>query len=216
MRWPSWALVAGARTGFGRLSARDRRALRLGLWLLLPPLLAVRVVKPWLAMLEDTRGQVARERDLLVRERRLVAATPALPGQIQRADSLLESVRGRLFAGPDPVAAAAALTRYVTEQAGAHRVLVQGSDTRDAIPLTAGLVRLTVEVRAIGDLRGLTEWLAALEEGSRSVSVTELRITPGPQSPEDEVEEEVLGIVLKASGLSLADSGLTTIAVGSP
>lgn len=201
---------------FGRLNARDRRALVLGAWLLVPSLAYVWVVKPVVADFSEVRERLTSERDLLIRERTLLATASELPIHLAHADTMLAQAQTRLFTGPDPVAAAAALARYVTERATQHHVLVQGSETREVEELDQGMLRLVVEVRAIGDLAGLTGWLADLEGGPRLVDVTDLRVTPANRlGAEEDEDEEVLGVVLRASGFTvtpIADS--TTIALG--
>lgn len=201
---------------FGRLNARDRRALVLGAWLLLPSLAYVWGVKPIVADFGEARERLASERDLLVRERTLLATAPELPIRLVQVDTVLAQAHTRLFTGPDPVAAAASLARYVTDRAAQHHVLVQGSETRDLEDRDQGMLRLVVEVRAIGDLGGVTAWLADLEQGPRLVDVNELRVTPANRLGADEGEdEEVLGVVIRATGFAIAAAAdSTTIALG--
>lgn len=203
--------------GLRRLNARDRRALVLGAWLLLPSIASVWGVKPIVADFSNARQRLASERDLLVRERTLLATAPELPIRLAQADTMLAQAQSRLFAGPDPVAAAAALARYVTERAAQHHVLVQGSENRDLEDLDQGMLHLVVEVRAIGDLAGLTGWLTDLEVGPRLVDVTDLRVTPANRLGADEGEdEEVLGVVIRATSFAMAAAAdSTTIALGS-
>lgn len=185
----------------------------LGAWLLLPALAYVWVVKPVTADFADARERLLSERDLLLRERALLATAPDLPASIALADSAVAQAQSRLFPGSDPVSATAALARYLTDRAAVHHVLVQGSEARDpttrpsdrlSAPLPDDLLLLTVEVRAIGDLSGITAWLAGLETGPKLVDVSELRIIPAARAGEDEVDEEVLGVFVRATGLTLA------------
>ncbi len=207
-------ILSSFRHRLGRLNGRDRRALILGVWLLGPALAYVWIVKPVIADLADAKERLLSERDLLVRERALLATAPILPASIARADSALAQAQTRLFTGSDPVAATAALARHVTDRAARHRVLVQGSEARDPELLDQDLLRLVVEVRAIGDLAGVTAWLADLEDGTRLVDVTDLRITPVARAGEDLEDEEVLGVLVRATGLTLApavDSGAVAL-----
>lgn len=209
-------LISTLRHRLGRLNPRDRRALLLGAWLLGPALAYVWMVKPVTAGFADAKERLLSERDLLVRERALLATAPDLPVSMARADSEVAHARTRLFPGSDPVSATAALARHVTERAARHRVLVQGSEARNPETLDQDLVRLVVEVRAIGDLAGVTAWLADLEEGARLMDITDLRITPAARVGEDLEDEEVLGVLVRATGLALApavDSGVVAIRV---
>lgn len=188
----------------GRLNSRDRRALLLGAWLLGPALAYIWIVKPATADFVDAKERLLSERDLLLRERALLATAPDLPVSMARADSAVAQAQTRLFPGSDPVSATATLARHVTERAARHRVLVQGSEARNPEALDQELLRLVVEVRAIGDLAGITAWLADLEEGARLVDITDLRITPAGRVGEDVEDEEVLGVLVRATGLALA------------
>src|SRR5262245_43673936 len=78
------------------LSSRDRRALRIGLLLVVPALAYVGVVKPYRAALIETRNRVAAERQLLERELALIATKKQLPlslankrRNVQRAEGML-------------------------------------------------------------------------------------------------------------------------------
>lgn len=199
----------------------------LGAWLLGPAFAYVWGVKPIIADFTDAKERLLSERDLLVRERALLATAPDLPVSMARADSAVAQAQTRLFPGSDPVSATATLARHVTERAARHRVLVQGSEARDpnsrpsdrpTVSLPDNLFLLTVEVRAIGDLAGVTAWLADLEGGARLVDITDLRITPAKRLGADDAEdEEVLGVVLRATGLtSVAAPDSTTVALGGP
>lgn len=186
----------------------------LGAWLLGPALAYVWGVMPIIADFTDAKERLLSERDLLVRERALLATAPDLPVSMARADSAVAQAQTRLFPASDPVSATAALARYITERAARHRVLVQGSEARNPEALDQELLRLVVEVRAIGDLAGVTAWLADLEEGARLVDITDLRITPAAGVGDDLEDEEVLGVLVRATGLALApavDSGLVAM-----
>ena len=103
----------------------------LGAWLLGPAFAYVWGVKPIIADFTDAKERLLSERDLLVRERALLATAPDLPVSMARADSAVAQAQTRLFPGSDPVSATATLARHVTERAARHRVLVQGSEARD-------------------------------------------------------------------------------------
>jgi hypothetical protein len=104
------------------------------------------------------------------------------------------------------LAASGGLAGYVTELAYRSRVFVQGSETQTAVPAGEGVLKLGVEVRAVGDLAGLTGWLRSLERGEKLVRVTGLSVTPAGQlggvEPRD---DEVLGIVMEVEGYTLTN-----------
>ena len=65
------------------LNSRDRRAILLGLGILLPAVAYALGVKPYRAALEGVRDRVAAEQELLARELALLEAAPTLPGELQ-------------------------------------------------------------------------------------------------------------------------------------
>ena len=60
------------------MSAKDRRALYIGLGVILPALLFIWGVKPLLAKLSDTRHDIIEQRELLANEEAAVAAPGTL------------------------------------------------------------------------------------------------------------------------------------------
>ncbi len=188
-----------------RLTRRDRRALTLGALLAVPAVLFQLGVKPYLHATSELRGRVAREQDLLAREQTLLAELKSYPVRLQRAEATLLREAPRLFAGPDLVAASAALSNYVSGKAAASRVFVQRSET--ATPAAdEGVARLAVDLHAVGDLEGILSFLQALESGPKLVTVSRLmigkaeRLTAG--QPRD---EEVLSLTASIGGYALDD-----------
>jgi hypothetical protein len=189
-----------------RLSPRDRRALLVGLGILLPALLVPLALRPFQRALTTARAQLETERDLLVRERRVLAGAAELPPQLQRTTELLALEAPRLFRAPDEVSATAALSGYVAERAHGHRVLLQQAETGAPHPVAGaeGVTGLTVTLRGVGDLEGILGFLHALEEGPRLVRVERLAIERsqrmGPAATDD---EEVLSVAALVRGYSV-------------
>jgi len=203
-------------SAWGRLRPADRRALRLSAWIVVPALCYAFLIKPVAIDLFDARARLDQARALQSRELAVLAATPGLPAL--RAQSLvaLTDERTRLFPGADPVAASAALVRYVAARAGEHRLLIQSSETRPEQVLDGGLVRLSVELRGISDLAGVIGWLHALESGPMLVRVEELRIRAAERVnaiDTDADTEEVLGVSAVVTGFSLAGSTPEAVAM---
>lgn len=187
-----------------RLSARDRKALALGIWLVLPALAYVWVVRPLTTDFAGGRERLQAQRGLLARELAVVAEAHRQPAQYGAAEAALLHEAPRLFAGTDALAASAGLAGYVTEQAYRSRVFVQGSETQSADSGGDGVLKLGIEVRAVGDLAGLTGWLRSLERGEKLVRVARLSVTPAGQvggaEPRD---DEILAVVIDVEGYSL-------------
>ena len=201
---------------WARLRPADHRALRLGAWIVVPALGYVFLIKPMANDLLDARARLEQARALQSRELAVLADMPRLPAL--RAQSLvaLTDERTRLFPGADPVAASAALARYVAARAGEHRLLIQSSETRPEQVLDGGLVRLSVELRGISDLTGVIGWLHALESGSMLVRVEELRIRAAERvnaTDPDADTEEVLGVSVVVTGFNLAGNTPEVVAM---
>jgi hypothetical protein len=187
------------------LSARDRRALRLGSWIVLPALAWSLLVRPGLSDVDVLRDTLAAERPRLQRERGAIAAleaTPAVRTSTATPDSLARALRPRLFTGRDDVIASAALAAYVGEVAEAHDVLLQSATTRPTTRGTAGVRAVHVEVRAEGDITGLVRFLDALERGLPLVQVQALEVETRARTEEEDGPEP---LALRATITGYAD-----------
>ncbi|MEJ2218701.1 MAG: hypothetical protein P8099_19100, partial [Gemmatimonadota bacterium] len=96
------------------LSTRDRRAIRLGLVVLLPAFVLGLGVRPYASAWMRARDRLESERALLGRERALVDAAPSFGRAEATERSALERRAGRLLPG-DSTLAGGALVRYVAD-----------------------------------------------------------------------------------------------------
>ena len=160
-----------------RLTARDRRVLRLGLWIVVPSLVFGLVLKPFWAIRSDVVARLAAERALLGRETALLSQVGLFTSELNGAGQSLLNAAPKLFSGDDPVAASSVLANYVGEQAARHRVFVQRAETQTPGPAGTGVGALQVEVRAVGDLNGIMSFLYALEHGEKLVQMEVITLT---------------------------------------
>jgi len=158
------------------LTARDRRALRWCAAVVLPALLYSFGVKPYVAALARAEQQLASERELLARELALLAQAPHVPGATSEARRLAAAAAPRFFAGGDSYAATAALATYAQGAAEESNVAVRQAEPGEPTTRPDGLVELTLELRAEGDLEGVLGFLRALEGGDRLVRVARIVI----------------------------------------
>src|SRR5262249_27636121 len=147
------------------MSTRDRRAVVLGIGILLPALLFIWGVRPYQAALSDARDQLATERATLARERAAITTARSNPQLQHIADSAMRAMRPRLFEGKDDVMASAELASYLGDVARKSRVWLQTASTRPAVASPDGVRTLRVEIRAESDLRGTLTFLQSLERG---------------------------------------------------
>jgi hypothetical protein len=185
------------------MGQRDRRAVVLGAVILLPGLLYIWGVRPYMNALSDARDQLATERATLVRERAAVATARQNPRLQHIADSAMRSMRPRLFEGKDDVMASAELASYVGDVARRARVWLQDAGTRPALPAAEGLRTLRVEIRAESDLLGTLMFLQGLERGDKLVRVDRLDISRAARV--DPKDGETLSIAATISGFAIGE-----------
>jgi hypothetical protein len=160
-----------------------------GAWVLLPALIATLVVKPWAVAASEGRSSTTRERELLLRERALLAETQGDSARLRLASQALADDAPRLFAGAEAVTASAELARYVTTQAVVSGLAVRQAETQTVLAedgrtdpaaradSSAGLLR--VAIRASGDVRAVVRFLRLVEDGPRLVRVERIGISRG-------------------------------------
>jgi hypothetical protein len=186
------------------MSARDRRAVLLGAFVLLPGLIFVWGVRPYEAALSDARDQLSTERAALARERAAIATARQNPRLQHSADSAMRAMGPRLFEGKDDVMASAELASYLSEVAKKSRVFLQDAATRAATRTPEGLRNLHVEIRAESDVLGAMMFLQALERGDKLVRVDRVDISRSARS--DQKDAETLSIAATVSGFAVEDS----------
>jgi len=194
------ARAASLFKGFSRLSKRDRRALFLGLAVLVPVLLNAAVVRPYRSAVETTRRSVAIQRELLARERALLAARDRVPDLLKTTIQDLYRLRERLLSTADPALAEAELTAYLEGLATEHNVLLKemrslqgrGEGPIAFAPINveplrvdpaAGLLEpIRVTISAESDFEGIASFLNRIDGGRLLVRVVELTLEPTRQN----------------------------------
>lgn len=161
------------------LRPQDRRALLLGGVALAVMLGWTRVVRPTVSQLRDRERAVSAQRDLLVRERALLAAAPGLPALQRAADRTIAAAAPRLFAG-DSVSATAELTAFVADVAQESDVRLVSVEAR-APSTERGVMRLLVDARGEGAWSDVLGFVAALESSEQLADVRSVRIERGPR-----------------------------------
>jgi hypothetical protein len=183
------------------MSPKDRRAIILGLGIVLPALIFIWGVRPYRAAMAETRDELETARVALAREKAAVAAQPSDPGGQKSADSALTMVAGRLFEGRDDAIASAQLAAYLGSVAKRSRVLMQDANTRPSTTSPEGIRTLRVEVRAESDVQGVATFLHNLESGSKLVRVDRLEVSRVP-GLEDKNGYETLSVAATIAGFA--------------
>jgi type II secretory pathway component PulM len=164
---------------FSSMADRDRRAILIGLAIILPAVLYVSAFRPYRALLNDTRAQLEAQRSLLARELALLAAAPTMPAKLADARTQVFRAEAQLVRASNGPLAEAQLTRYLEEQAGGSRVLLQELRSvqltkRDEPP--EGMRLLRVAMTGESDLEGVVRFLHKLETGAMLIGIRQLTL----------------------------------------
>jgi hypothetical protein len=175
------------------LPHRDRRAILLGLAVLLPVLLYVAAVRPYRAALADVRDRIAAERALLEREETLVAHAGTLPPTVAALQERAAGAERRLVSAANVPLAEAEVTGFLEELAQLSRVLLQelrgvesrrggarssARASRDQAENVGALRAIRLSVRGESDLEGVLTFLSRLENSPLLLRIAELSIEP--------------------------------------
>ncbi|HEV2148328.1 MAG TPA: GspMb/PilO family protein [Longimicrobiaceae bacterium] len=190
------------------LSARDRRALRLGALLLVPALLWVFAVGPYLRALDQAETRLEAERSLLLRERDLLVAARAYPEEFEAGAELLLEEAKRLVPGEDVGAAGPHFATYVRRLARIGAVRAKRMELEPPRPAGGGITAIPLRLSGESDLEGVLTLLHLLETGPQLVHVERLRIEGGRSEPAwgavNADMPEVLSFEMSVSGFTLA------------
>jgi hypothetical protein len=186
MRMPN---IGGA---VGSMNARDRRAIMLGLAVLVPALLFVAVVRPYRAALSDIRDRTASELALLQREEALLAMAESLPDNVHAMEDRARRTTNRLVRAANIPLAEAEITSMLETIASLSRVLLQEMGGVDiprrssSVDSTSAIRALRLSVRGESDLEGVLTFLQRIESNPLLLRIVELTIEPNYEGDRDE------------------------------
>lgn len=167
------------------LADRDRRAVLLGLAVLLPALLYVTAVRPYRAAIADLRERAAAEHALLQREEALIAGANATD-DMESVHARAGNAAMRLIHAPNVPLAEAEVTGMLETLATLSRVLlVEMRGVEPPRPRedddVASIRPLRLSVRGESDLEGVLLFLQRIETNPLLLRVVELSIAPALQ-----------------------------------
>jgi len=174
------------------LSSRDRRAILIGMGVLLPAIAYVLGVRPYRTALEAVRDRVAAEQELLARELSLLASAPTLPGLLQRAEADAAVFEDRLVRAASGVLAEAELTDFLEGSAFRSRVLleeIRGGELGRGEEPPSGLSVVRLHLRGESDLEGVLTFLDEIEKSRLLLRVRGLALEPEASRPVSENDE---------------------------
>jgi len=185
------------------MNSKDRRALFLGLAVLVPALGYIWGLKPLRAWHADLRDQVTQQQLLLANERAAVSAAKKNPEAQRVADSAMRAMEPRLFEGSDPFVASAELVSHLTQIAQRANVSLTTASTRPATSAN-GVRTLRVEIRAESDITGLLAFLESIENGEKLLKVERLDVSRSLAAAEVKGVEPI-AISAAIAGYALGD-----------
>jgi hypothetical protein len=181
------------------MNLRDRRALILGAVAVTAAVLLLRVL-PWMVRKGIAGHAELKERvALLARTREELGALPDLRDSTAVLTQALLSLAPQVLSGSTPAEAGADLTGRINLAAARAPAKVERldvlPDTNEAGRLGRARVHAVIET----DVRGLVNFLRALESGEGALTTEELRVlAPDPGSPER--VPEILKVEVSVSG----------------
>jgi hypothetical protein len=158
------------------LSARDRRALTIAAAATAAMLTWTLGLSPFLDSVAHARERLDATRDMVARERQLLAEAGSFQELWQAAAALLLETAPRLFGGDSDGAAGAAFAGYLQAMAKQERVFLLQLEPLPTAAATGGLTALGVRLRGESDLEGMLRFLDDIEAGPKLVRVTQLQI----------------------------------------
>lgn len=131
------------------MQPRDRRAMLLGLAILVPALGWVYGVRPALATISGLNDQITSEREALSRERAAIVEATRNPMRKRVADSAMAAARLRVFTASSDVAAGATLVTYLGDVARRTHVWLANATTRPTSAAGSPSSRVAPVVRTL-------------------------------------------------------------------
>jgi hypothetical protein len=165
----------------GGLAPRDRKAILMGLAVIVPVLGWIGVVRPYLAALEDVKDRIELERELLARELALLDRGPLLPEALREAELRAGQYEGRMLRASNGVLAEGELTRFLEEAAQESRVLleqIRSGELGRGEEAPPGLSLVRLHLSGESDLEGIMAFLAAMERSHLLLRVRGLALEP--------------------------------------
>jgi len=178
---------------FDQMSSRDRRAVFLGLAVLLPALVYAFGIRPYLAALTDVREQTFQAQGLLARELELLERADELPETARLAREVASGVEGRMLQARSLVLAEAELTDFLEAAAYHSRVLleeIRGGELARGEEPPSGLSLVRLHLRGESDLEGVLTFLDQLEKSDLLLRVRGLALEPEVSRPGSDEEDQ--------------------------
>ncbi len=180
--------MSGLRGAWAALAPRERRAVLGGAAVVVVAMLGLRGAPRFVRAVEVRRARAEQAVLALARAREALAEQPVARDSLAVRAARLVALAPRLFGGRSPAEAGAEVTSFTSGRGAARgvRILRQDVATDSA---TAPFLRVRLRLEAEGDVTGLMQWLADLEEGEKLIALSRLTISaPEPGAGVQQME----------------------------
>lgn len=184
------------------VSRRDRRTLLVGVGVITLLLALSRGLPAWLAWRHELLASAFELAIEAERAEGSARSLPALRNSLARRGERYVALGRVVVPGETPAVAAGALAGMVADLATRANVELGPLSIRVDSTGSPLLGRVSVSGSLTGDIRGVSEWLHALEGGPRLVAVRTLSISqPEPAAPADRPETLRVEFLVEALAL---------------
>lgn len=184
------------------LSRRERRTLLLGVGIVVGLVAVAKVLPAWREWSAEARASAAETLAEAERAERSVRALGALDHMLVARNARYLALAERIVPGDGPAAAVSELATFLSGTAAAADLSVGAMQVRTDTTAGSAFARVSVLGDVVGDVRGLTRFLAEIERGPLLLSVRELAITQSePAASAD--RPEILRVQFAIEGIAL-------------
>lgn len=159
------------------MSARDKRVIVAGVTIVTVAAVLLRGVPAARSFHAAERDEAVGAAGQLTSIRRAVSSSTALADSLKKLNARWEVEQVRLFNAPTLNGVTAQIASYLSRTARSAAVEIGSLQVRPDTSHQPGFRRLSVAVRARGDVAGLMTLLSTLENGPRAFRVTSLSVS---------------------------------------
>ena len=161
------------------LQPRELRTIRLGLAVSVLSLIVAFAVVPFVARWRAREDLITARRDEIARLRDVIRRAPELRGALASATALASRSPRRVLTARSAALAASELQATLQRLAAAAPLSVSALDvTGEPDSTSAGA--LPASLSAVGDVRAVSAFLAAVQRGPYVMEVSDMRLRPNP------------------------------------
>lgn len=161
------------------LQPRERRTIRIGAAVSVVALLIAFAVVPFIARWRAREELIAARRDEIARLRNVIRKAPELRGALASAEAMASTSPRRVLTARSAALAASELQATLQRLAAAAPLSVSALDVTGE-PDSTAVGAVPASLSAVGDVRAVSAFLAAVRRGPYVMDVSDMRLRPNP------------------------------------